>query len=32
VDLHPSFLFDFLMGIQLTRHFPQMLTSMVYRE
>src|SRR6266576_1596225 len=29
VDLHPSFLFDFLMGIQLTRHFPQMLTSMI---
>ena len=29
VDLHPSFLFDFLVGIQLARHLPQMLASMV---
>src|ERR1700680_4665112 len=29
VDLHPSFLLDFLVGIQLARHLPQMLASMV---
>jgi len=29
VDLHPSFLLDCLLGIQLARHLPQMLASMV---
>src|SRR5207302_314146 len=29
VDLHPSFLLDFLLGIELARHRPQMLASMV---
>src|SRR2546421_6295822 len=29
VDLHPSFLFDFLVGIPLACHLPQMLASMV---
>jgi hypothetical protein len=29
VNFHPSFLFDFLMGIHLARHLPQMLASMV---
>src|SRR5437870_12793611 len=29
VDLHPSFLLDFLLGIELARHCPQMLASMV---
>src|SRR6266849_7245093 len=29
VDLHPSFLLGFLVGIQLARHLPQMLASMV---
>src|SRR6516225_1976689 len=29
VDLHPSFLLHFFLGIQLARHRPQMLPSMV---
>src|SRR5438132_284515 len=29
VDLHPSFLLDFPLGIELARHCPQMLASMV---
>jgi hypothetical protein len=29
VDLHPSFLLGFLLGIELARHRPQRLTSMV---
>jgi hypothetical protein len=30
VNLHPSFLLGFLLGIELARHCPQMLASMAY--